>query len=180
MTPTTTTVALALAWLACGVVTAVLLAQRGQAIPTVAAAVAAWPVLIPLLTDAPAPRGPNGARIAAAFAALEAALREPAAVGVVTPHDVARLRDALHRADARLAVVDRLLSDDALATDPVAARLRDGREQAQQGIEALLRGVLQLRVQVGLLALAGDTLPVRDRMQELTARVRALEELALT
>lgn len=181
MNATATTLAVLAAWVALGALTAGALAHRGQPLPTALAAVAAWPVLLPLLQDdAPASTGPFALRIAAAFAALEAALRDPAAVGVVAPEEVARLRASLARADGRLATVDRLLADEALAADPAAARLRDARGRAAEEVEAVLRGVVQLRVQVGLLALAGDTLPVRDRMAELGARVRALEELALT
>jgi hypothetical protein len=122
-------------------------------------------VLLPLLANAGG--GPYAGRIAAAFAALAGADLDPVAL--------ARVRDALLRADARVALVDRMLAE--LGPDPEAARLVEARARAADEIEAVLRGVAQLRVQLGLVALAGDTAPARRAMAELAARVGALEEL---
>jgi hypothetical protein len=97
----------------------------------------------------------------------------------VPAEELVALDAALRRADARIATVDRLLGEEALRGDPLAAQLERARDFAADEVEAVLRGVVQLRVQVGLVALAGDTVPVRDRMRELAARVRAIEELSL-
>lgn len=178
MNATTATLLLLAAWLAIGALTGLTLSRRGQPAATALTAVLAWPVLLPLLGSAPS-AGPFAERIAAAFAALRAALADPAAASVVSTEELVALEAALTRADARIAMVDRLLHEDALASDPLSAQLTRARGHAADEVEAVLRGVVQLRVQVGLVALAGDTLPVRDRMRELGARVSALEELSL-
>lgn len=178
MNATAATLVLVLAWLTLGAVTGVTLARRGQPTSTALTALLAWPVLLPLLGGVPA-GGPFADRIAAAFSALRAALADPSAASVVNPEEIVALEGALRRADARIAMVDRLLQEDALGEDPLSAQLRRARGHAADEVEAVLRGVVQLRVQVGLVALAGDTLPVRERMRELGARVSALEELSL-
>jgi hypothetical protein len=73
--------------------------------------------------------------------------------------------------------VDRLLSDPAVSANGDA--LRRARERAAGEVEASLQELVQLRVQLGLMALAGDAAPVRARMGALSARVRTLEELGL-
>lgn len=168
-------------WLAIGGATAAALHKRGQPALTALTAVIAWPVLVPLLTDGGSTlgSGPYAQRIQSCFNALRSALREDATTGIVTNEELDALERALQRADARIAMVDRLLSEDALRADPMSEQLTRARGFAGDEIEAVLRGVVQLRVQVGLVALAGDTVPVRDRMAELGARVRALEELSL-
>ena len=60
----------------------------------------------------------------------------------------------------------------------VAERLQAARDKAAAEVEAVLKGLVQLRVQLGLVALAGETGPVRDRLMELSARLTALEEVA--
>ncbi|MFN7143972.1 MAG: hypothetical protein ACK4YP_09365 [Myxococcota bacterium] len=179
MSATSATLLLLAAWLAVGGVTAMVLHQRGQPVATVLAAVAAWPVLLPVLGDAATSRGPFATRIDTCFTALRAALADPAATGVVTPEELVALERSLCRADQRIAMVDRLLAEEALRGDPLASQLVRARGFAADEVEAVLRGVVQLRVQVGLLALAGDTVPIRDRMRELGARVRAIEEISL-
>lgn len=178
MNATTTTLLLLGAWLLVGAFTGAALSRRGQPTATALTALVAWPVLLPLL-GSPSSAGPFSDRISAAFAALRGALSEPAAASVVSPDELVALEGALRRADARIAMVDRLLQEDALSQDPLSAQLTRARGHAADEVEAVLRGVVQLRVQVGLVALAGDTLPVRDRMRELGARVSALEELSL-
>ena len=181
MNATFATLALAAAWLLIGGGVATALVRRGEPASTALAAVAAWPVLLPMLSGA-APVvtvGPFAARIEACFGALRAALADPVAAGVVTAEELVALEAALRRADARIATVDRLLGEEALRGDPLAAQLERARDFAADEVEAVLRGVVQLRVQVGLVALAGDTVPVRGRMRELAARVRAIEELSL-
>ncbi|MFZ5480868.1 MAG: hypothetical protein ACOZNI_29175 [Myxococcota bacterium] len=178
---TTTTLLLLAGWLVVGGFTAAALARRGHPMATVACAVPAWPVLLSLFEQAGGKRGagPYASRIAAAFAALAETMRDPAATEVVDPDTLGRVREALDRADARVALVDRMLADESLRGDAAAARLADARARAAGQIEEILRGVVQLRVQVGLVALAGDVAPARERLGELAARVHALEELTL-
>jgi len=181
MSGTPFAVAAVLLYLLCGAAIGVALVHRGQAAATALTAVVLWPVCLPLLTDAspPLPRGPFADRIAVALAALENALTDPAAAQVASTADVAALRTALARADARLAMVDRLLAESGLEDDALSMRLASARAHAAGEVESVLRGAIQLRVQVGLVALAGDTLPIRDRLAQLAARARALEEVAL-
>ncbi|MDP2316999.1 MAG: hypothetical protein Q8P41_29165 [Pseudomonadota bacterium] len=180
MNATTATLALLGAWLLLGGVTALVLARRGQPAATALSALLAWPVLVPLLADA-APRhaGPFATRIDTCFTALRTALADPSATGIVTAEELVSLEHALRRADGRIGMVDRLLAEEALRADPLALQLDRARGLAADEIESVLRGVVQLRVQVGLVALAGDTVPVRERMRELGARVRAMEEISL-
>ncbi len=179
MSATTATLLLLAGWLVVGGLTGMALSRRGQAPATALAALAAWPVLLPLLGDSPASTGPFATRIDTCFTALRAALADPATAGVVTTEELQSLEQALRRADGRIAMVDRLLAEEALRGDPLAGQLDRARGFAADEVEAVLRGVVQLRVQVGLVALAGDTVPVRERMRELGARVRAIEEISL-
>jgi hypothetical protein len=176
MTATSATLGIVVIWLTLGSVTAALLSRRGQPLPTVLSAIGAWPVLLPLLVDGPVSgTGPYAARIATTFAALESAVRDPMAGETLDLAAIAHLREALLRADARLALVDRLLRDE---LGPDDAPLRTARARAAAEVENVLRGVVQLRAQVGLLALTSDTGPARDRLRDLSQRVRALEEIA--
>jgi hypothetical protein len=180
MNATLATCLLVAAWLLVGGGVGVSLARNGHARPTALLALAAWPVLLPLVSDAaPTAAGPFSERITSCFAALRAALAEPTTASVIDTAEVAALHQALLRADARIAMVDRLLAEEALRADPLADQLQRARAFAADEVEGVLRGVVQLRVQVGLVALAGDTLPVRERMRELGARVAAIEEISL-
>jgi hypothetical protein len=175
--------ALGAAYAAAGALTAGVLARKGEPAGTIATALVAWPLLLPALA-APEPRtparGPLGPRIDAALDALEATLRDPAAGDVGDDDDTRVLRHALHQADERLALVDRLLADDATADPTVAdgvASLRAARDHAAAEIEAVLSALTQLRIQVGLLTLAGNAAPVRDKLRELRMRIGALDEV---
>ncbi len=180
MNATGATLLLLAAWLIVGGGTALVLARRGQPAATALSALVAWPVLLPILADAvPRHIGPFTTRIDTCFTALRTALADPSATGIVTADELVSLEQALRRADGRIGMVDRLLAEEALRADPLAVQLERARGLAADEIEAVLRGVVQLRVQVGLVALAGDTLPVRERLRELGARVRAIEEISL-
>jgi hypothetical protein len=179
MNATAATLLLLGAWLLLGVGTAAMLARRGEHFATSLSALIAWPVLLPMLTDTPRHIGPFASRIDTCFTALRGALADPSTAGIVTPEELVALEHALRRADGRIAMVDRLLAEEALRADPLATQLDRARGHAADEVESVLRGVVQLRVQVGLVALAGDTVPVRDRMRELAARVRAIEEISL-
>ena len=155
-------VSLGAGYLALGSATAALLAKRGRPAATVGTAILAWPVLLPLaFGDEPkAPSGPHGHRIDASLQALGEALSETPANGPGWTEDVTGLRAALHRADARVGMVDRLIEQAPSSLedpDTLASldALRSAREQSVREIEAVLLGVVQLRLQVGLLTLAG-------------------------
>jgi hypothetical protein len=182
MSQGTLTVALLLLWLGAGAGVGVRLARAGFAPATSASALLLWPALLGLV-GAPEPRvaGPFAARIEAAFGALAAALANPAAAPLAWEGEASALREALHAADQRIVLVDGLLSGvDATgdaAVDASRAALVRARDHAAAEIEAVLAGVVELRLQVGLLALAGDPVPVRDRLRGLRARARALAEV---
>lgn len=181
------TVALGLAYLAVGAGVAWGLSRRGHPAVTAVSAVAVWPLLAPLLKADPGLSGvgPTATRIRACFSALAASAAE--AGGALPQAEMAALMASLYRADERLAMVDRLLESDGLAQLEGAGgadelrrsleTLRTARAHAAGEIEAVLAGVLQLRVQLGIQALAGDRQPVRERLREMTARVHALEEV---
>lgn len=184
--PPSLVVVVALLYVAVGVGVAGLLMQRGASAGSALAAVGAWPLLLSALDRSPpavatAQPGPLGEPIVAAFVALEAALADPAASGVPFRTEVDGLRDALLRADERIGLVDRLLRDTAAPADPDIARshqaLTEARDHAAAEIEGVLSGVVQLRLQVGLLALAGDAVGIADRLRQLRARVTAIEEV---
>ena len=162
--------------LGCGIA----LRGRGHPLPTAVSALVAWPLLVGLMEATPAGAGPFQARIDAVFEALGRALREAPSASLTSPEELIGLRAALVAADARIGMVDRLLDDPALQGDPLGQRLSLARGHAAAEIEGVLRGLVQLKLQVGLVALLGDTLPVREQMRDLSARARALQEIALS
>jgi hypothetical protein len=165
-------------YLAFGGVWAAKLLRQGQSWSTAAASVLLWPLLLGV--DGAADGGPNTGRILAAFAALESTLADPAARGVVEPAELEALRRSLLSVDARLGMVERLLGDPAVARagEATVQPLKVARESTLAELDAALGELVQLRVQLGLVALAGDSAPVRGRLSALTARVRALDELS--
>ncbi len=178
-------VVLALAWVGAGTVVGLRLHRTGASAAAAVAALGAWPLLLGEPEPATPPEpvgGPLVGRIESAFDALATALADPAAGDVASVGELAALRRSLVEADRRLALVDGLLAEAPSDPDPAVeaslARLRRARAHAASEAEAVLSGVLQLRIQVGLLALAGDALPVRERLVELRARVAALDELS--
>lgn len=174
-------VLLLLGYLVVGCGVALALSRRGYPAATGVSALFAWPVLLPLVQSPPRPpAGPLAARIATTFAALGDALQDPAAGDLAFGDDLRGLQLALERADERLALVDRLLADtpdDPRVADGLAS-LRTARDRAASEIEGVLADVAQLRLQIGLVALAGQDLPVRERLRALLARARAFEEVA--
>lgn len=190
---------LALGYLGAGAALAWHLGRRGHGLGVTTSALACWPLLIGLVgrvpPDAelrfesrPSP-GPNTARIDACVRNLSEGLAETVEAGgarLIDPAQLDKLADALHRADERIARVDRLLreaeAERELVHDPsvdaAISSLRRAREHAHRELEAVLAGLLQLRVQLGLFTLAGESEPVRERLAELEARVAALAELS--
>lgn len=182
MSSTSTVLVLLVVYVVVGAVSGAALRQRGQPMGVSASAIVAWPLLLGLFESSAGvvATGPYAARIQRAFVELAAAMRDPAAASLASEEEMLRLRASLCTVDARVGMVDRLLDDEALREDPLGNRLREARAHAAAEIEGVLRGLVQLKLQMGLLALVGDTLPVRERMRELGARVRALEELSLS
>jgi hypothetical protein len=183
--------------------------RHGHGLGTSTAALACWPLLLGLVGRAPPNRdlelggpiepGPNRARIDACVAGLRHGAREEVCGELLDTAQLDKLAAALHRADHRLARIDRLLHETAtqrpfrpgaepggpwepFATDAglqaAIARLRRAREHAARELEAVLAQLVSLRIQLGLFALAGESEPVRERLAELEARVAALAELS--
>lgn len=137
-------------------------------------ALVAWPVFLPLLGGGGSASGPLGARIAQEFDALTRTLADPSVEDVPWAVDLSALRLALERSDERLALVDRLIaqSPPGTAGDLVSARDRSAAE-----LGGVLDEVVQLRLQIGLAALAGDRGAVRARLTALLDRAAALDEV---
>jgi len=178
-------IAVLLAWLAAGIVVAIALRSRGAGVETVAAAVVGWPLLVHQLFEGPGrptppAAGPLGPEIERAFAKV----REVAPRGDADwLGDLEVLKASLRAADARLALVDRILAEAAedRASASVAAsiaQLTARRARTLAEVEAVLAELVRMRVQIGIVALSGDTLPVRDGLLSLNARVRALDEMS--
>lgn len=170
-------------YLAVGTVGGAVLARRGYPASTCVGAVLGWPLVLAALDPAPVGRqGPMSARIEDTFRALDATLADPSSQGLALGDDLRVLRESLGRADCRLILADRLIADEPPDGDAETrasfATLREARAHAVREIEGVLSGLVRLRVQIGMLALAGDATPIRDRLRELGARVRALEEVS--
>lgn len=177
------------AYVIVGAVVAVGLGRRGVPSPTAISALGCWPLLLPLLSGAAVPArssGPFAARIERGLAELRETMADPAAEDVALPADLEGLALDLHRADERLAMVDRLLGtvgdgreapgDPAVAEGLIA--LRRARAGAAAEVVAVLDGIVQLRLQIGLRSLAGNSVPVRERLRDLRARLAAVDEIA--
>jgi hypothetical protein len=170
-------------YLAIGTVAGAVLARKGLPVTTCVGAVLGWPLLAAVLDTAPdVRRGPMSERIDESFRLLDTALADPSSHGLALGDDLRGLRESLGRADGRLILVDRLIADEPAVADAEVrasfASLRDARAHAVTEIEGVLSGLVRLRVQIGMLALAGDATPIRERLRELGARVRALEEVS--
>ena len=168
---------LAVAYLAGGIVVAALLERSGQPRGAVLGALVAWPLLVPLLSGERlvSGSGPLRSRIESTLRALQETLGDPAARDVPWTADLDGLRSALLAADARLALVDRLLVD--ADESRAACELREARADRVGASEVVLAEVQQLRLQVGVAALAGDGGALAERLRELSGRAQALGEL---
>lgn len=166
--------ALGVAWLLIGVGTGASLLRRGRPFAIAAAALIAWPALLPSLEAASDGRGPHAARIDAEIAAVAAVLADPM-VHAEGATDLDGLRDALHRADGRIALADRLAAGGATAG---FTALREARARAADEIAAVLTSLADLRAQLGVVALRGEVLPIQERLAALSGRVAALDEVS--
>jgi hypothetical protein len=152
-----------------GVGVALVLIRGGTAPWTAAAAIFAWPLLLPGARQAPEPaQGPLRQAIEEAFSRLPSECRA----------SLAPLRASLLRADERLALADRILAEPVgEGLQDSAARLRSRRQATASQIEAVLDEIARLRLQLGLAALDGEALPLREALQQLLLRARALDEV---
>jgi hypothetical protein len=195
---------LTLGYIGIGAAMAWHLGRRGHSLGTATSALACWPLLLGLVGRPPPPTsalsfaepvqsGPNHARIEGCMSTLRQGLDEDcegsAGAQLIDAAQLAKLARSLHRTDHRIARVDRLLLETEAQRqltqpqlDPqlqaALASLRRARDHAARELEAVLSGLLSLRVQLGLFALAGESEPVRERLAELEARVAALAELS--
>jgi hypothetical protein len=158
-------------YLLAGTGVALKLRQKAMATSTVFSAVVCWPLYLGLLTETPPQKrtGPLSDRIHKAFEVLAEAELDVA--------ETTELRRTLEAADARLAKVDQLLAQDLAYSGDALEHLKTARARAAAEIESVLDGVVELRIQAGLLELAGDTAPVAARLRELRTRVEAIHEI---
>ncbi len=173
--------AVTMGWIGAGVLTGMALKNKGHSDALAVSSLVAWPATVALLATEPEPEvltGPLDARITTVFQALGATLADPLAGDVLWDADLSGLRSALGAADARLGMVDRLLAGHVNEESAAADALRVARDRSQSEIEAVLNELTQLQLQVGLAALAGDSTAVGERLRDLLARTRAMEELA--
>lgn len=171
------------------------LSRRGAPFEVAAAALLGWPLQVhllesglppalPALPGVVAPPGPHQDRIDHAFASVRELLQRTGHGELDLGAELEGLRSTLRLVDERLGVVDGILADvgseapgrDRL--DASLAELADVRARAEEEVEAVVTELLRLRVQIGIVSLSGDTLPVRDGLRALTARVTTLGELA--
>jgi hypothetical protein len=160
---------------------ALLLIRGGTAPWAAAAAVFAWPLMLPGARPDPAPgeaQGPLHASIEAAFSRLEDAIRHSPGPPPDWKAGLATLRASLLRADERLAIADRILAEPAgEGLQSSVLRRHERRQATATQIAAVLDEIGRLRLQLGLVALDGEALPLREAMQQLLQRARALDEV---
>lgn len=182
MTATVVVIAAVIVYLLIGLASALRFRRDGHT-ATAAAALFTWPLLLdggpPTESDGDLRQraGPYTPQIRKHLDDLGSALKEPGVEGLVSESDLAAISRALHAADARVGTVDRMLADPAIRQAEQGARLESARDAAAAEVEAVLKGLVQLRVQLGLVALVGETAPVQDRLRELSARLGAIDEL---
>lgn len=167
---------LATTWAFLGCIAAAWLAQRGHPTAVSLAALVAWPLVLPALSDPTPPSDPLNARIDRAVDDLATTLRDPL-VGWDAPGDLELLRAALRRAGERVGWIDELLASTDGSDGDSRTELVDARARAAGEVDAVLAGLTQLRLQVGLRMLQGDTTPIRARLTELHDRIQVMDEV---
>ena len=165
-------------WLIVGAGVGVQLERRGHPGSTALSALVVWPILLSLLQTVPAATGPFSQAITRAFHSLNQTIADPLAADVPWSGELASLHQSLVDADARLAMVDRLLAetDDSEASQS----LQRARTHAASELTAVLSGLTDLRIQIGLYALEGGEQSVQAELGALQARARALSEVRTT
>jgi len=182
MTESSTFLAALFVYLLAGAVVGVGLAQRGHAPATSASAVIAWPLLATLLAGdvaaavAPTSTGPFGARIHAVINALLTSV-SASPDSAALARELGPLADALLAADQRLAGADALLASTPDTSVAAYHHLVEARSRAAADIEEVLTAIVELRLHIGLLALAGNTAGVREQLTALRQRASALAEV---
>lgn len=169
-------------YLVVGATVAWMLGRRGVRSAVAAAALGCWPLLLPLLSAAPdaASTGPLSERIARCAEDLRSTMADPRAENVVVVDDLDELVADLHRADQRVGMVDALVADVRASSGdaPGLTALQSARGRAAAEVEAVLEGMVELRLSIGLRSLAGNSVPVQERLGDLRARLGALDEIA--
>lgn len=180
-----------------GVVVAGWLVRRGTSAPLALSALVCWPLLLPggarartpspsrSASPSPSPSGPLRAAIDQAFAKLDEALADAPELGGAWRDELRTLEACLVRADARLAIADRMLAEPAAdGLDASTAALAERRAHTAREVGAVLAEVGRLRLALGLRLLApaagvgasaGPSL--REALDQLLARVAALDEV---
>lgn len=168
-------------YLVVGATVAWLLGRRGVGSAVAVSALGCWPLLLPLLTEAPhpLPNGPLCDRIARCAEELRSTMADPRAENIVVVEDLDELVADLHRADQRVGMVDALVADvrASSADAPGLHALLCARARAAAEVEAVLQGMVELRLSIGLRSLAGNSVPVQERLVDLRARLGALDEI---
>ena len=174
-------IAIGATYLAVGATVAWLLGRRGVGSPVAVSALACWPLLLPLLSAPhdPQPSGPLSDRIAGCAKDLRSTMADPRAENVVVVEDLDELVADLHRADQRVGMVDALVADVRASSEgaPGLGALLSARARAAAEVEAVLQGMVELRLSIGLRSLAGNSVPVQERLDDLRARLGALNEI---
>ena len=166
------------AWLVIGAGVGIQLERKGHPSSTAISALVVWPILMSLINTIPTATGPFSEAIQRAFQSLNLTIADPLAADVPWSGELASLHQSLIDADARLAMVDRLLSE---SDDSDASKgLHKAREHAATELQAVLAGLADLRIQIGLYALEGGEQSVQAELGALQARARALSEVRTT
>lgn len=168
-------------YVAIGVAAALRMTSRGASRAACVSALGCWPLMLPLAFSSPQPSGsgPLRDRIERCVDDLRRTMDDPAADGLLVLDDLDGLVADLARADQRLGLVDRLLSEVESPTSPLPGlqALQAARMRAIAEVEAVLDGMVELRLSIGLRSLAGNTVPVHERLRDLRARLGAVEEM---
>lgn len=164
-----------------GATVAWLLGRRGVRSAVAVSALGCWPLLLPLLSAGPevASTGPLSDRIGRCAEELRNTMADPRAENVVVVEDLDELVADLHRADQRVGMVDALVADVRASSGdaPGLEALLSARIRAAAEVEAVLEGMVELRLSIGLRSLAGNSVPVQERLGDLRARLGALNEI---
>jgi hypothetical protein len=156
-------------WLVIGAAVAAVAAARGQGGAALsAAAIVAWPFLLPALTG---PSGPTAARVEATLTRLRAAPE------LLTAAGLADLAAALRAADARVARTASLLTHTPPGS-PGHAEVQAAHDRARAALAAVLDDLDLLALQASLADLSADTAAIAARLAELRGRLVAAGEVS--
>ena len=176
-------IAATIAYLLMGAAVSMSLARRGATLEERCTAVVGWVFFLATLS-APPPqehRGPHADRIEHAFHALSQLLADADRGEADWERELDALHEALLAADQRVQLVDQLLAEEATAARSELHESRNAlvarRTRAAEEIQGVLDELARLRLQIGLVALSGDALPIREGLLSLAARIRALDEV---